>query len=97
MFKGTDLLDFIRYFSDYDDCLKYIADIKWPEDSFKFKKCGKTIFCMGKQNYNKKHMQDYLDECCYWFKSRNYLDTIFHKLTERLALKSSDNSATEGS
>ncbi len=44
---------------------------------------------------SKKHMQGYLDEYCYRFNRRNYLDTIFHKLTERLVLKLENNSATQ--
>jgi len=33
---------------------------------------------------SKTHMQGYLDEYCYRFNRRNYLDTIFHKLIERI-------------
>lgn len=62
MFIGTDLLDFIKYFSNDDDCLKYIADIKWPDDSFKCKKCGNTNFCMGKQNYSRRCTKCKFDE-----------------------------------
>ena len=62
MFIGTDLLDFIKYFSDDDDCLKYIADIKWPDASFKCKKCGNTNFCKGKQNYSRRCTKCKFDE-----------------------------------
>jgi len=42
-------------------------------------------------------MQGYLDEYCFRFNRRNNLDTIFHKLMERMVfgIKSKIISATE--
>jgi len=37
---------------------------------------------------SKKHMQGYLDEYCFRFNRRNNLNTIFHKLIERMMLSS---------
>ena len=47
---------------------------------------------------NKKNMQGYLDEYNFRFNRRNHLDTIFHKLVERMVHNIKPiNSATEGS
>jgi len=35
---------------------------------------------------SKTHMQGYLDEYCFRYNRRNNLDTIFHKLAERMVL-----------
>jgi hypothetical protein len=34
----------------------------------------------------KNHMQGYLDEYCFRYNRRNNLDSIFHKLVERMVL-----------
>ncbi|MDA3904623.1 MAG: IS1595 family transposase [Bacteroidales bacterium] len=62
MFKSTDLIEFIKYFSTETDCLKYIAGIKWPDKSFKCKKCGNQNFCKGKQNYSRRCTKCKYDE-----------------------------------
>lgn len=62
MYKGTDLLDFIDTFSTQDDCLEYIEKIKWPNNSYKCKKCGNTNYCKGKQKYNRRCTKCKYDE-----------------------------------
>ena len=62
MFKGTDLLEFIKYFPSDDACLKYISEIKWPDKEFKCKKCGHINFCKGKQRYSRRCTKCKYDE-----------------------------------
>ena len=62
MHKGTDLLDFIKRFSNEDDCMKYIAAIKWPTDTFCCKKCSNTNYCKGKKNYSRRCTRCKYDE-----------------------------------
>jgi hypothetical protein len=62
MYKGTDLLEFIKRFSSDDDCLKYIADIKWSEKEYFCKKCGHKNYCKGKQNYSRRCTKCKYDE-----------------------------------
>lgn len=62
MYKGTDLLDFIDTFSNQDDCLEYIEEIKWPNSIYKCKKCGNTNFCKGKKKYNRRCTKCKYDE-----------------------------------
>ena len=62
MYRGTDLLNFIDTFSTQDDCLKYIAEIKWPNNIYKCKKCGHNNFCKGKRKYNRRCTKCKYDE-----------------------------------
>ncbi|MCP4179605.1 MAG: IS1595 family transposase [bacterium] len=62
MYKDTDLLEFIKTFSTSDDCLKYIATIKWPNNMYTCSKCGNTNFCKGKQNYSRRCTRCKYDE-----------------------------------
>ncbi len=62
MYKDTDLLEFIKTFSTTDDCLKYIAMIKWPDKKYVCKKCGNINFCRGKQNYSRRCTRCKYDE-----------------------------------
>lgn len=62
MYKGTDLLEFIKCFSTTDDCLKYIAEIKWSNGTFICKKCGNSNYCKGKQNYSRRCTKCKYDE-----------------------------------
>lgn len=62
MHKGTDLLEFIKTFSNSDDCLRYIAEIKWPNNQFYCKKCGNINFCTGKQTYSRRCTRCKYDE-----------------------------------
>ncbi|MDA3893076.1 MAG: transposase [Salinivirgaceae bacterium] len=86
-----------------DDCLKSIAEIKWSDNGnnfygihiqiMKFKGWLRGIH----QHCSKNHMQGYLDEYCFRYNRRNNLDTIFHKIVERMVIgiKSTKISATE--
>jgi len=62
MYKSTDLIEFIQKFSTSDDCLRYIANIKWPNNLFVCKKCGNTNYCKGKQNYSRRCTKCKYDE-----------------------------------
>jgi len=62
MFKGTDLLEFIKYFPDDKSCLEYIASIKWPDDKFCCKKCGHANYCKGKQFFSRRCTKCKYDE-----------------------------------
>ena len=62
MYKDTDLLEFIKTFPAEDDCLKYIADLKWPDNSYQCKKCGHKNYCRGKQKYSRRCTKCKYDE-----------------------------------
>ena len=62
IFRGTDLLDFIKFFPDDDSCIQYIARIKWPSDKFVCKKCGHSNYCKGKQLYSRRCTKCKYDE-----------------------------------
>ncbi len=61
MYKGTDLIEFIKIFSNEDDCLKYIADIKWSKP-YRCKRCGNHNFCKGKRKHNRRCTKCKYDE-----------------------------------
>jgi hypothetical protein len=62
MFIGTDLLDFIKYFPDEESCLRYIATVKWSDETFCCKKCGNTNYCKGKQLFSRRCTRCKYDE-----------------------------------
>ena len=62
MFKGTDLLEFIKYFPDDKSCLEYIANIKWADDKFCCKKWGHANYCKGKQFFSRRCTKCKYDE-----------------------------------
>ena len=61
MYRGTDLLEFIRMFSTNEDCLKSIAEIKWSK-GYVCKKCENTNFCKGKMSYSRRCTKCKYDE-----------------------------------
>lgn len=47
IFKGKNLMDFMKVFPDDDACKAYLADLKW-QDGFSCPKCGHTKGCLKK-------------------------------------------------
>lgn len=72
MFKGTDIIDFLKQFSDDETCLKYLADIKW-QDNYQCVKCGHTGWCKTKKAYVRK-----CNRCKH--KESVTANTLFHKI-----------------
>lgn len=52
-FAGVNSILFHRYFKTNEDCLKYIADLKW-EDGYKCKRCGNEKYIKGSKPYNRR-------------------------------------------
>jgi predicted RNA-binding Zn-ribbon protein involved in translation (DUF1610 family) len=47
IFKGKNILDFMKVFPDDDSCKKYLSNLKW-HDGFNCPKCGHTKGCLKK-------------------------------------------------
>lgn len=52
-FKSLSLFEFQEQFASSEDCLKYLADIKWKE-GFKCRKCGHSHSCNGKASHSRQ-------------------------------------------
>lgn len=50
---SVNSIKFNRYFQTDEDCLKYIADIKWKE-GYKCKRCGNGKFIKGSKAHNRR-------------------------------------------
>ncbi len=53
IFKQLDIKELEGYFSNEEDCLKFLAEKKW-EEGFTCKKCGNSNFCKGKTPYARR-------------------------------------------
>jgi len=53
LFKQLDIKELEGYFSNEEDCLKFLAEKKW-EKGFTCKKCGNSNFCKGKTPYARR-------------------------------------------
>lgn len=53
IFTGVNSIKFNQYFKTEDDCLKYIADIKW-EQGYVCKRCGNKQFIKGSKPNNRR-------------------------------------------
>lgn len=62
MFKSTNIIDFQKFFRNKNDCLEYLAAIKWPNDVFICFKCGNTNYCIGKQSFSRRCTRCKYDE-----------------------------------
>ena len=71
-FKSLSLFKFQQQFSTADDCLKYLADIKWKY-SYTCKKCGHKHSCAGASKYSKQCTS------CRYVESPT-AQTLFHKV-----------------
>lgn len=61
VFTGVNSIKFNRYFNDENDCLKYLADIKWV-DGYRCKKCNNDKYGLGKKVHNKRCTKCRFDE-----------------------------------
>lgn len=72
MFKGIANEAFDQYFKTEEDCLKYLADIKWKE-GYQCKRCGCELWWHGRKGYDRR-----CQECGY--NESPTSGTLFHKL-----------------
>ena len=61
-FRGVNSINFHKRFKDDKDCYNYLADIKWPDENFKCKKCGHNKFCSGKKPFSRRCIKCRYDE-----------------------------------
>jgi len=61
-FRGVNSINFHKRFKDDKDCYNYLADIKWPDENFKCKKCGHNKFCSGKKPSSRRCIKCRYDE-----------------------------------
>jgi hypothetical protein len=54
-------IKFNHYFKTEQDCLKYIADLKW-EQGYKCKRCGNEKYIKGSKPYNRRCLKCKYDE-----------------------------------
>jgi hypothetical protein len=52
-FAGMNSIKFNQYFKTDEDCLKYIADLKW-EEGYTCKRCGSSKYIKGSKPYNRR-------------------------------------------
>lgn len=52
-FAGVNSILFNRYFKTDEDCIKYIADLKW-ENGYNCKRCGNEKYIKGSKPYNRR-------------------------------------------
>lgn len=52
-FAGVNSIKFHQFFKTDDDCVKYIAEIKW-EQGYKCKRCGNEKFIRGSKPYHRR-------------------------------------------
>jgi hypothetical protein len=52
-FAGMNSIKFNQYFKTEDDCIKYIADIKW-EEGYTCKNCGSEKYIKGSKPHNRR-------------------------------------------
>lgn len=60
-FSGVNSIKFNQYFKTEDDCLKYIADLKWM-DGYKCRRCGNEKYIKGNKSYNRRCLKCKNDE-----------------------------------
>lgn len=61
IFTGVNSIKFNRHFKADQDCLKYIADLKWGQ-GYKCKRCGSEKFIKGSKLYHHRCLQCKYDE-----------------------------------
>lgn len=61
-FRGVNSINFYKRFKDDKDCYNYLADIKWPDENFKCKKCGHNKYCSGKKPFSRRCIKCRYDE-----------------------------------
>ena len=61
VFIGVNSIKFYNRFQSDDDCMKYLADIKW-QDGYVCTKCGNTHFCAGRKPYSRRCCRCKYDE-----------------------------------
>jgi hypothetical protein len=60
-FVGVNSIKFNQKFKTDDDCLSYLASIKW-EEGYACKKCKASKFCVGKKMHNRRCIKCRYDE-----------------------------------
>lgn len=60
-FTGMNSIKFNQYFKTEEDCLKYIADIKW-EKGYTCRNCGNMKYIKGNKPYNRRCLKCKKDE-----------------------------------
>jgi DNA-directed RNA polymerase subunit RPC12/RpoP len=53
IFNRINIQQLDDYFSNEDDCLKYLAEEKW-KDGFECRNCGHDNFCQGKKPHSRR-------------------------------------------
>ena len=61
IFRGVNSIKFNQRFKDDDDCLEYLAEVKWL-NGYKCKRCNNTRFGNGKNIHNKRCTKCRYDE-----------------------------------
>jgi len=61
IFKGVNSIKFNQHFKTDNDCLDYLAEVKW-RDGYYCKRCRNDKFCVGKKAYNRRCTKCRYDE-----------------------------------
>jgi len=71
-FKSIKKKEFYAYFITNEDCMEYLADIKWP-GGYQCRKCGCKEYMNGKRSFSRRC------KCCKYDESVT-AHTLFHKV-----------------
>lgn len=73
IFTGIKNHEFYTRFVDDLSCMEYLSHLKWPNDSYRCRKCGHSHYMKGKYAYSKRCRKCKYDESV-------TSHTLFHKL-----------------
>ncbi len=71
--RSVSFEDFKKIYSDDESCLKFLSELKWPNDVYTCSKCRNTKYCEGREEYSRRCTR------CSYDESPTF-NTIFHKL-----------------
>lgn len=54
VFKGVNSIKFYNRFKSDEDCLKYLSEIKWPDEAFVCARCGNATYHKGRTPYSRR-------------------------------------------
>ena len=54
IFKGVKSIPFYDKFNSDDECLKYLSEIKWPDEDYQCPRCGNKSYHKGRTPYSRR-------------------------------------------
>ncbi len=54
IYKGVKSIPFYDRFKSDDECLKYLSEIKWPDEGYHCPRCGNKTYHKGRTPYSRR-------------------------------------------